>query len=82
MIDEQVGAAGGEETISYRRDRESYAFTWRKAGCRIQGELVVGETEVTVTLELPWIARLFQGTVEDFIARQAAIVTGLPNPAS
>ncbi len=81
MIDQQVGAAGDEETISYRRDGESYAFTWRQAGLSVQGELVVGETEVTVALELPWIARLFQGTVEDFVTREAAILTGPPSPA-
>ena len=81
IIDEQVDAAGDEETMSCRRDGESYAFTWRQAGFSVQRELVVGETEVTVTLEVPWIARLFQGTVEDFVTRQAAIVTGLPSQA-
>ena len=81
MIGEQVGAADDEATISYRRDGESYAFTCRQAGLSVQGELVVGGTEVTVTVEVPWIARLFQGTVEDFITRQAAIVTGPPSPA-
>ncbi len=81
MIDEQVGAVGGEETMSYRRDGQSYAFTWRQAGLSVQGELVVGETEVTVTFEVLWIARLFQGAVEDFITRQAALVTGPPSPA-
>ena len=81
LIDEQVGAAGDEETMSYRRNGESYAFTWRQAGLSVQGELVVGATEVTVTVEMPWIARLFRGAVEDFITRQAAIITGLPSPA-
>lgn len=81
IIDEQVNAVADEETIRYRRYGESYAFTWRQVGLSVQGKLVVGETEVTVTVEVPWIARLFQGAVEDFITRQAAIVTGLPSPA-
>ena len=46
---------------------------WKKSGRH--------DVEVTVTVEMPWIARLFRGAVEDFITRQAAIVTGLPNPA-
>ncbi len=81
IIDEQVNAVADEETIRYRRYGESYAFTWRQVGLSVQGKLVVGETEVTVTWELPGIARLFRGPVEDFITRQAAIVTGLPRPA-
>lgn len=78
VIEEQLSAEGGSETASYRRNGDGYAFTWHQAGFSIQGKLLVSETEVTVTVEMPWIAGFFQGPVEEYITRQAAILTGLP----
>ena len=77
VIEEQLSAAGDSETASYRRDGDRCAFTWHQGGFSIQGKVLVSETEVTITVELPWIADFFQGPVEEYITRQAAVLTGL-----
>jgi len=81
VIEEQLSAAGDSETASYRRDGDGCAFTSHQGGFCIQGKIVISETEVTVTAEMPWIAGFFQGPVEEYITRQAAVLTGLPKTA-
>ena len=77
VIEEQLSAAGDSETASYRRDGDRCAFTWNQGAFSIQGKVLVSETEVTVTVELPWIAEFFQGSVEEYITRQAAVLKRL-----
>ncbi|MCH7539507.1 MAG: polyhydroxyalkanoic acid system family protein [Proteobacteria bacterium] len=75
MVERQASTAGDRETISYRRHGERYDFTFRQAGFTIQGEIQISETEVIITMELPWISRMFQGVIEKHIRKQAAILT-------
>lgn len=83
VIEEQLSAAGDSETVSYRRngDGDRCTFTWNQGGFSIQGNILICETEVIVTVEMPWIAGFFQESVEEYITRQAAVLTGLPKTA-
>ncbi len=71
---EQQRSADGSDSVSYYRHGERYLFTWHRAGFSIQGELLVSETKVTFTAEVPWIARMFQGVLEEYIRRQAEVL--------
>ncbi len=81
MVERQASAAGGSDGVSYHRHGDMYPFTWRHAGFNIDGELLVSETEMTVTVEVPWIARMFQGGLEEIIRRQAAVLIQQPKTA-
>ena len=81
VIEGQLSAAGDSEMVRYRRDGDRCTFTFHQGGFSIQGKILICETEVIVTVEMPWIAGFFQGSVEEYITRQAAVLTGLPKTA-
>ena len=53
-------------------DDDTAEFGLTTHGFDIAGQITIGERSVTITGNLPWLASMFSGTIEDAIRSEAA----------
>ena len=64
------------DTIRFERSGEQYRLQGSYSGFSINGSLSITAETLTIDINLPLLARMFQGKVERYIEEQAKIVLG------
>lgn len=76
QADAESGSSQSEGSIRFERDGDRYNLGGNYAGFSIKGSVTLSETAVTIEIELPILAGLFQGKVEHYIDKQAKLILG------
>ncbi len=66
----------GDNQIQFRQEGNHYLLGGRYSGFSVQGKITLEEQSLTIEIELPMLAGLFQGKVERYIQEQAKQLLG------
>ncbi|HIJ23549.1 MAG: hypothetical protein HON68_01570 [Gammaproteobacteria bacterium] len=71
-IAEQENESGsGSDKINFTRNGEQYRLHGSYSGFSVEGRLSITAKQITIEIELPLLARMFQSKVEAYIDQQA-----------
>ncbi len=72
----ETGSNQSGSGIRFERDGDRYNLGGDYSGFSIKGAVTLSETAITIEIELPMLAGLFQGKVERYIDEQAKLILG------
>ncbi len=73
--EENSGNNGGDE-VHFERNGSGYRLRGSYSGFSVNGAVTLTEEQLTIAIDLPMLARMFQGKVERYIEEQAARLLG------
>lgn len=76
LAEEERASATEGDVIHFERAGEHYQLRGSYSGFQINGAIKIGAEQLTIEIELPLLARMFQGKVETYIQKQAQRLLG------
>ncbi len=76
QADAESGSSSSAEQIHFQRDGDRYIISGSYSGFSIKGAVVLAQETLSIEIELPMLAGLFQGKVERYINEQAKALLG------
>lgn len=74
--DAEGGNSGADDAIHFQRKGDNYTIRGNYSGFSIQGNILLTENDLTIQIELPMLAGLFKGKMEQYIDQQAKKLLG------
>lgn len=74
LASEETGSTSSDDSIYVWPDGDAYRIGGKYSGFNVKGRIVPAAGKLEIEVELPMLAGLFTGKVEQYIEGQAAIL--------
>ncbi|MBT3308706.1 MAG: hypothetical protein HOL04_08960 [Gammaproteobacteria bacterium] len=71
LAESEAGSDSSGEGVRFERSGDGYKILGNYSGFSVNGNVTLSEHELSIEIELPMLARMFQGKVEHYIEEQA-----------